>query len=153
MKIENFLTKVKPGTLAIVVIVLALIIYLIFNKVKSGTAKTAVDSIAVNPGKLTFSSSELEFKTSQLFDAMNQYGTDFDTIIFVLRSLNDGNDLLYIIKSFGTKPYFLTGLADGLVTRFMGTDENLIGWFHEELTTNQLNDVTTEFNRLGVKML
>jgi hypothetical protein len=153
MKIENFLTKVKPGTLAIIIIVIALALYLLLNKKKSDTNQQAVDSINVNKNKLSYTETELKFMTTQIFNAMNQQGTDFDTILSVFQSLQDGNDILYIVSDFGVKPYFLTGLADGLVTRFMGTDENLIGWLHEELSSYELAAIKLEFVRLGVNLL
>jgi hypothetical protein len=153
MKVEQFLTKVKPGTLAIIIIVIAVALYFLLKKSNTDQSQKAVDDLKVDESKISFSSDELNFKTSQLLDAMNQIGTDTTTIMNVLKSLNSGDDLLYIIKAFGVKPYYLTGLGDGLISRFMATDENLVGWFHSELSDSELADVKAEFDRLGVSML
>jgi hypothetical protein len=153
MKIDKFLTTVKPGTLAIIIVVIAAGLYFLFKKKKTDASQAAVDSVNVNSNKLSFTTAELQFKTSELLDAMNQYGTDFDTIISVLKSLRTSDDLLYIVKAFGTKPYYLTGLGDGILSRYMSTDENLIGWFHEELGIGELAQVQAQFDRLGVSMI
>lgn len=153
MKTAQFLTKVKPGVLAIIIIVIALILYFLFKKKNNTTTQTAVDSITINPNKLQFTTAELEFKTSQILDAMDRLGTDTDTIMSVLNSLHNGDELLYIIKSFGVKPYYIAGLADTWDMKMFASDENLIGWFHEELSDTELAEVKAVFDKLGVNML
>jgi hypothetical protein len=148
MKVEQFLTKVKPGTLAVIIIAIAAILYFLLRKKNVDQSQEAVDAIVIDNSKLEFTDAELNFKTSQLYDAMDSFGTDTDTIMSVLRSLHNSDELLYIIKKFGLVKYFGTG--HGLL---LGDDENLIGWFHSELSDSELSDVKTEFDRVGVSML
>lgn len=153
MKIEQFLTKVKPGTLAIIIVVIAVALYFLLKKNKPDPTTSPTDNINVDSNNLTYSTTELDFKTSQLYDAMARIGTDFSTILDVFQSLMTSDELLYIIKTFGVRRYALGGSGGSLLKAIYGNDENLIGWLHEELSSNELAQVKFEFDRLGVSMI
>jgi hypothetical protein len=109
---------------------------------------TAVDNIKVDPSKLTISTTDLLFKTDELYQAMDQFGTDEDTIMDVFKSLKSGDELLYIIKSFGVKKYFM-GTHSGI----LGSDLNLVGWLKNELSDSYISQISTIWKKLGVNML
>jgi hypothetical protein len=149
MKIENFLTKVKPGTLAIVVIVIAIGVYLIFKSSKKTDAQSIIDGLNPNLSKLSKDTAALDLDTSQIFDALNAAFPDGSTVVTIMQSLGTKDDFNYIVTKFGVKNFLWTGTGDFLAEWF-GTPENLIGWFHEQLSSSELSDIQTELNRLGI---
>lgn len=100
--------------------------------------------------RLSKSTSDLAVDTDSLFSAMTAVGTDFPAILAVLKSLQTKDDFLFIYRSFGVKKYWLTGLADGLVSRYLGDDLTLMGWFQHELSSDQMDQVNAELSRLKV---
>lgn len=112
------------------------------------TSQAAVDKTKVDKSKLSYTESDLSFKTDQLYQAMDSYGTDEDTIFSVLNSLKTLDDFNYILKDFGVKKYFLTGHG-----AFLGDDLNLIGWLQAELSTDDMVKVKTILNNLGSNIL
>jgi len=134
-------------------IAMGIIAYLVLKKfgfigASKDPASKTVDDINVNASNLSFSTTDLDSKTDLLYQAMDRFGTDEDTIMEVFDSLRTKDDLLYIIKSFGVRKYFLTG--HGLL---LGDDINLIGWLKNEVSDYYITEIQTIFTKLGVDML
>ena len=69
-----------------------------------------------------------------LFDAMNQPGTDEESLEYIYNELLDKNDadLVLIWNAFGSPKYFFTGEA------YLGSNQNLGGWLNAEISGDLL---------------
>ena len=167
---QNILKFIEKYWLTLVII---LVIILFFNKIKafissifdtvSGksitpTASDAVDSMTVSNSNLTITPADAQVKADELLTAMNEssflfFGShDFNSIQSVFASLKTSDDFKLVIKSFGIKRYYANGLADGLVTRFLGTDMNLLGWLDQELSSDEKTTISAMFKSVGLSM-
>jgi hypothetical protein len=154
MKVPNLTDQqLKVLGWAVGTIGIGIIIYLTLKKFgiiggKASDAQSAVDKTLVNKSNLSVAESDLLYKTDQLYEAMDQFGTDEDTIMSVFNSLKTLDDFNYILKAFGVKKYFLTGHG-----AFLGDDLNLIGWLQAELSDDYMTQVKTIINKLGSNIL
>lgn len=104
--------------------------------------------VEVSMRNLTISNGDAILIAQNLLSAMDKWGTDVDAIYQNLDQLQTKDDLLLVIKKFGSKPYSGTGLADSWWTR-VGYF-NLNGWFRKEMTKKQLGPVIEKYKELGV---
>jgi hypothetical protein len=92
------------------IIIIIYYVYKIFFK-KSAEEKAeekAADTVAgltVSDSNLTLSKNEINLISQQLFDAMDAYGSDEDAIISAFNMIGTRDDLLAVMKRFGTPPY------------------------------------------------
>ena len=154
MKIDSFLTKVKPGTLAIIVIVLGVGLYLLFKSSTASANQSAVDNITVDATKLTLSTENLDLLLSQIFTAMDvPYPTcDNDTILGCFNQLGSQADINYLIKNFGVKAHFLNGEATSFFTKLISTDLNLVGWISACCNSDTTLAIGAIFSKYGLQM-
>jgi hypothetical protein len=106
------------------------------EKAEEKAAET-VAGLTVSETNLTLSKNEINLISQQLFDAMDAYGTDEDAIISAFNMINTRDDLLAVMKRFGTPAYgsFLFG-HDYL---------DLRAWLKAELSGDTLNYVRNIF--------
>ncbi len=95
----------------------------------------------IDDSKSTISESQARVYANQLFDAMNGYGTDEDTIRGVFEKLSP-EDFKKVYNEYGRKMYTSTFIGGGTptdTTIWLGDYENadLIYWLRKEL-----NDIT-----------
>lgn len=96
-------------------------------------------------GQVAISNSVAQLKAKQLFDAMNQAGTNEAAMFNALKNLN-GASLQKVYSAFGIKRYL--GFA---WTRYMGTDKDLFGWFNAELGGTDLRRMKEIWKKSGLK--
>lgn len=108
--------------------------------------------IGVKDYNITITEGEATLITQNIFNAMNQWGTDEDTIIRNLESLQTKDDLLLIIKKFGIKPYNGTSMTESKIRKWISSrDLNMNGWLQEELGGKDLQRVIEIYQTLGVQ--
>ena len=76
-----------------------------FLGVKPDPSAQAVTNIDYNSTNLSFTKDELNLKLGIIYDAMDQFGTDEDSLLTQFESLRTKDDLLYLIKTFGVRKY------------------------------------------------
>ncbi len=109
-----------------------------------------IDDIVVEKAKMSISENAANIRLQNIFTAMNQYGTDEDTIIANLRNLNK-HDILYLIKTFGQKLYNGFGEATNRFDRYaFSTSMGLIGWLKAELSGSNLQAVQQLFTQNNI---
>lgn len=107
-------------------------------------------NIPVNTSKLSRSKEALQRISRNIFDAMDGYGTDEDTIIENLEGLNK-NDLQYIIKDFGFRLYNGAGESTTWIDKnLFSAKKDLIGWLKAELKGSDEDKVKQIFTNAGI---
>ncbi len=138
-----FVSKYKY-ILIFTVLILIVIVYLLIRRKKEDDIRL-IDDLKVNANNLSISDNQAKLIVENILSAMDQYGTDEETIINNLKNLNK-DDLLFVIKKFGTKPYNGTSLASNWIDKTLFSPEkNLIGWLKAELDGNDLKAVRKIF--------
>jgi hypothetical protein len=138
--VGNFTLK---RILVIFIVIIAIYyVYKIFFK-KSDQEKAAdkaaetVAGLTVSETNLTLSKNEINLISQQLFDAMDAYGTDEDAIISAFNMISTRDDLLAVMKRFGTPPYGSWLFGHEIY--------DLRAWLKAELSGDTLNYVRNIF--------
>ena len=85
---------------------------------------------------------------NNLLAAMDRYGTDEQAIIENFNKCKTREDLLLVIKKFGTHKYLGIGTIFGL-----GADKNLMEWLKADLSKNELEAVKANvFDKFNVSL-
>ncbi len=144
---ENFKAMVWLAAL-----IALLVIFFSLRKKKKDEQEPATDDLQVDPTQTTISENEAIVISENLLAAMNRYGTDERAVLENLEGLNQ-NDLLLVIKKFGSKPYNGAGLATrGYEIALFAQNLNLIGWLRRELDGSTLSAVQEMFNANGITL-
>jgi hypothetical protein len=96
-------------------------------------------------GQTAITNSVAQLKAKQLFDAMDQLGTNEAAMFNAVKDLN-GASLQKVYSAFGIKKYL--GFA---WTNYIGTDKDLFGWFNEELGGTDLKRMKEIWKKSGLK--
>jgi hypothetical protein len=163
----------KPMGVSIKFILLAIIAIFIYFKIKTrGSSSTGWfanitrmlfgDSasskvpakVPVRKSELSKSMGELNADTEKILHAMDQYGTDEETIFKTFESLND-QDINYIYNQFGKVKYTA---SSGLISLDgnLGKEMDLQGWLKEELSSSgkySYDELKSMFEEKGVNLL
>lgn len=137
-------TKIVLIGLAVLSVVAVVVFLILKNR------KTTIASIEVDETKTTITDTQATLIASHLLSAMDKYGTDEQSIIDNLTGLNQ-NDLLLVIKKFGTPSYNGQAQAtDWLGKTFFSSQKDLVGWLREELSGKPLETVKQIFTTNNV---
>jgi hypothetical protein len=125
-----------------VVIILVYYAYKIFIKksaaeIAEEKAKETLSGLTVSESNLTLSKNEINLISQQLFDAMDAYGTDEDAIISAFNQIATRDDLLAVMKRFGTPAYGSWLFGHEIY--------DLRAWLKAELSGDTLNYVRNIF--------
>lgn len=126
----------------------------LFGKDKQDKARDAFDEsvskLPYKPSRFSHSEADLKLVTNNVFQAMNQYGTDEDTIIDNLEKLNK-DEMYYVMAAFGMRLYSDGVEASNWITKNLASSKlNLIGWLKKELGGDDLEKVQAIFNKLNI---
>ena len=146
MNYQTAISLVAKYRYILIASVVALVILVIVFKRKSKIDEIRlIDDLKINSEGTTITNNQAIMIVENLIGAMDQYGTDEETIIKNLKGLNK-EDLLLVIKKFGVKPYNGAGLASNWIDKyFFSPEKNLIGWLKAELSGNDLKTVQKIF--------
>lgn len=163
---ENFLKSkgVKNPKLVIyasIGVIAGITIFIIVRKIRRGqkskwtsaSTQTRLDDELsnLNVSDTTITKGDAITISQNLFNAMDQWGTDEQAILDNLGRLKTKGDLNLVIQTFGIKPYDGMGLADTFLSRqIAGVMKNLNGWLRAELSGADLRDVKAIYDKLGV---
>lgn len=113
--------------------------------------EAAYDKIEVYDKTLFIDEPTAKLYAERLYAAMNQIGTDTETIFTVLDSLRSRSDLLAVQKAFGARWYGLTSANGSWVGKITGLSKalDLNGWLREELSGGDMRRVERIYQRLG----
>jgi preprotein translocase subunit SecG len=126
--------------------VLYLVWYFFFRK--SAAEKAAdkaaetVNGITINSSNISLSTNDINLISQQLYNAMEPWGTDEEAIVSTLDRLSTKDDLLAVMKRFGTPQY--GSWIEGY--RFL----DLTGWLKAELGGSVLTHVRNVFLNFGI---
>lgn len=122
-------------------------VYRFFSKTDTQKKKNQeIEDITIDYSNLKYTEQELISKADQLFNFMDRVGSDEDSFISVLKTLKTIDDLKYIVKYFGLRPYMLG--MEAHITSIAAPELNLIGWIREEFSGDDLKSIKAEFDRL-----
>lgn len=142
------LTKFKKEIVWAIIIICALLFY--FYVIKKSDQQKAINKIKVDKSKVTISNSDAALIADNLLQAMNGWGTDENAIINSLVTLN-GDDLLLVIKAFGTKQYGITGeITNWTQKQLWGEELNLMGWLKQELSDSTMITIKALFDKYSI---
>ena len=115
-----------------------------------GTSKAeapAPNKMVVRRDALTITPGDAALFANTLYSAMNTAGTDEQTIYSTIGRINNKDDMLLVIKTFGMKRYWL-----GERALFMGEPLNLIGWLRAELNNSEIAKIKPKFEQWGIPL-
>ncbi len=93
--------RIKLIINALVIIVIALVVYWLANKVMKLFSNTRSYADDINPQNLTYSESEYNTMADAIFQAADGWGTDEDTIYRVLSYLRTPDDWNKLVVVYG----------------------------------------------------
>jgi hypothetical protein len=153
---QQFLQKTNPWVLLIVIIIIGLAVYLLYEKLKPASNTNAnsdlVAQTVVDNSNLTYSTDALNAYVTKLFNALNDaalIGCDNATVLSVFQDMGSADDIKYLIVQFGTKDLFLNGQATNFFTKLLSPSLNLYGWLSSECnssTITAINEILSGFN-------
>lgn len=142
-------TIIKGGAILVGVIVLVKAYQHLFGKTDADKAQDQIVNLPYNRLAWNHTEQNLLLRMNNVFESMDRYGTDENTIINNLTGLNY-DELLFIINEFGVREYNGTSHATGIWSGWMTTEKNLIGWLKAELGGSDLEIVAQIFNDAGI---
>ena len=113
-----------------------------------GTSSKVAPSLkdtVIQKNNLTITTSDAALFANTLYGAMQDIGTDEETIYSTIEKINTKDDMLLVIKAFGMKKY-LWGARDP----WFGQEYNLIGWLRSELSNKEVAKIKPKFDEWGL---
>ena len=105
-------------------------------------AAETINGLVIEETNLSLSQSEINLIAQELYNAMKGVGTDEDAIVSVFNRISTKDDLLAVMKRFGTPEYGSWWLGHKYL--------DLTGWLKEELSDEPLNAVRNVFLNYGI---
>lgn len=115
-----------------------------------GTSSKVAPSLkdtVIQKNNLTITPSDAALFANTLYGAMQDIGTDEETIYSTIEKINTKDDMLLVIKAFGMKKY-LWGARDP----WFGQEYNLIGWLRSELSNKEVAKIKPKFDEWGIPL-
>jgi hypothetical protein len=115
-----------------------------------GTSSKVAPSLkdtVIQKENLTISASDAALFANTLYGAMQDFGTDEETIYSTIDKITTKDDMLLVIKAFGMKKY-LWGARDP----WFGQEYNLIGWLRSELSKKEVEKIKPKFDGWGIPL-
>ena len=144
---------------ATLLLVGAITVFIIRRRKRKRAADFGIEDMEDELGQIqigssrTISDGNAILISQNLLAAMNKYGTDEDAIYSALEQCKTKDDLLLVIKKFGSKNYNGAGLATSWLDKnYLSTMKNLSGWLRAELTKRELAKVKEIYDKLGVPL-
>jgi hypothetical protein len=108
----------------------------------AGKAAETINGLPVEESNLSLSQGDINLIAQELYNAMKGVGTDEDAIVSLFNRLSTKDDLLAVMKRFGTPEYGSWWLGHKYL--------DLTGWLKEELSGEPLNAVRNVFLNYGI---
>lgn len=144
--VGNFTLK-KLTVWLVGVFMLYLVWYFFLRKTDSekaaDKAAETVNGLPIDTANISLSTADVNLIAQQLYDAMDGWGTDEDAIMSVLDRISTKDDLLAVMKRFGT-PKYTPPMS------FSGDYIGLTGWLKAELRGSDLTHVRNIFLNFGI---
>ena len=143
-------TGIKYGVPILVIGIGVIAIKKRFKRNPDGTSSKVAPSLkdtVIQKSNLTISTSDAALFANILYGAMQDLGTDEETIYSTIDKVNTKDDMLLVIKAFGMKKY-LWGARDP----WFGQEYNLIGWLRSELGKKEIAKIKTKFDEWGIPL-
>jgi hypothetical protein len=105
-------------------------------------ASATINGLPIEETNLSLAQGDINLIAQELYNAMKGWGTDEDAVIALFNRISTKDDLLAVMKRFGTPEYgtWITGY------KYL----DLTGWLKEELSGEPLNAVRNVFLNYGV---
>ena len=105
-------------------------------------AAETINGLPIEENNLSLSQSDINLIAQELYNAMKGVGTDEDAIVSVFNRISTKDDLLAVMKRFGTPEYGSWWLGHKYL--------DLTGWLKEELSGEPLRTVRNIFLNYGI---
>ena len=126
-KIEDWAVKnYKPILIVGSIVAGYLILKKLFPSLFSKTDVTDITDIPIDNTKLSITQTQATQIAENMYNAMNRFGTDEQTLFDSVTPLN-GEDLTLVVKTFGIRRYFVNGSG-----WLIGQNLSLQGWLKAE---------------------
>ncbi|MDR2362746.1 MAG: annexin [Prevotellaceae bacterium] len=106
-------------------------------------AAETVNGLPIDASNMTLSTADINLIAQQLYNAMEGWGTDEDAIMSVFDRISTKDDLLAVMKRFGT-PKYTPPMS------LSGDYIDLTGWLKAELGGSDLTHVRDLFLNFGI---
>lgn len=123
---------------------------LLFKRNPDGTSSKVAPSMentVIRKENLTITPGDAALFANTLYGAMQDFGTDEETIYSTIDKIQTKDDMLLVIKAFGMKKY-LWGARD----HWLGQEYNLIGWLRSELSNKEVAKIKPKFDGWGIPL-
>lgn len=135
---SNAMPLIYVGGAIVAIVLLRKVIKSISSFGSEDRSALRPEEAKVDDSKASISDSQAKVYANQLFDSMNGYGTDEDTIKGVFEKITP-DDFKKVYNAFGRKPYTSTIIGGGTPTStsmWLGDyqDADLIYWMRKELS-------------------
>lgn len=138
-EISKIIGDNKEIVIGAMVLILAYYIYKGLKKKSKGEdgggSNVGIDTKPLDVSKSTLTNTQATQVAEKLFRYMNQFGTKESKLLEECKKYN-GADLQKIFEAFGVRKYFVTGWS-----KVLGEQLNLFGWFGEELSGSDLDEM------------
>lgn len=95
----------------------------------------------INTSKLSYTQSQYQTMSDSIYRAMNEAGTNWPTVLRVVKQIKNSDDWKQLVKTFGVKK------STSMWSSFSG---NLVEWLEDELDGSEMTEVSGILNKVGV---
>lgn len=141
---------VKYGITAGIVAVASLLVYLVAKRViKEVVAHDPSKDLGkelgkeINTSKLSYTSSQYQTMADSLYRAMDGAGTNWDTVVRVIKQVKNSDDWKQLVKVFGVKK------STSMWSSFSG---NLVEWLEDELDGSEMTEISAILSKATVNL-
>jgi hypothetical protein len=119
--------------------------YLVYRFVIKGSIANA-SSTSDGGGGGVISASQINKMANDIFNAMDGYGTDEDTILVIFQKVKTDSDFDALVRAFGSRT-ISSGSGNIFVSDFTG---DLSSCLRDELSPSWIDDINAALQRNGV---
>ena len=135
----------------IVVLIVIILLWILWNRTKGtiqgwGTALQAggeISQLEAAGLKATYTANQYKSMANNLFDAMDGFGTDTETIYTVFKKLQNDIDFIKLDAAFGVRT--ATDNLFGLMEA-----EDLSGWIKDDLSQTEITKLNNQLRNQGI---
>ena len=143
-------TGIKVGVPLIGIGIGAIALRNLLKRNPDGTSSKVAPSMkdtVIDRANLSISTGDAALFANTLYGAMQDFGTDEETIYSTIDKIQTKDDMLLVIKAFGMKKY-LWGARDP----WLGQEYNLIGWLRSELNKKEIAKIKPKFDEWRIPL-
>lgn len=95
----------------------------------------------INTSKLSYTQSQYQTMSDSIYRAMNEGGTNWPTVVRVIKQIKNSDDWKQLVITFGIKK------STSMWSSFSG---NLVEWIEDELSGSEMTEISGILSKVGV---